>query len=80
MKKDMINNPNHYTQGNIEVLDYILDKDFNFLEGNIIKYVSRYKFKNGLEDLKKAKFYLDKLIKQEEEVKYYKGFSYEIEV
>jgi hypothetical protein len=36
----------------------------NFLEGNIIKYVSRYKTKNGIEDLKKAQWYLNKLIKE----------------
>jgi len=44
------------------VIEYILDQKFNYLEGNIIKYVSRYKHKNGLEDLKKAKWYLERLI------------------
>ena len=34
----------------------------NYIEGNIIKYTTRYKFKNGIEDLKKAKWYLEKLI------------------
>ena len=55
-------NPNHYKQGNIEVIDFILDQKMSYLEGNIIKYVSRYKFKNKEEDLVKAKWYLDKLI------------------
>jgi chemotaxis regulatin CheY-phosphate phosphatase CheZ len=55
-------NPNHYKQGNIEVIDFIIDQDFNYLEGNVIKYVSRYKFKNGVEDLKKAQWYLKELI------------------
>ena len=55
-------NPNHYKQGNIEVIDYILDQKFNYMEGNVIKYVSRYKKKNGLEDLKKAQWYLQKLM------------------
>jgi hypothetical protein len=55
-------NPNHYKQGNIEVIDYILDQEFNYMEGNVIKYVSRYKAKNGLEDLKKAQWYLQKLM------------------
>ena len=55
-------NPNHYKQGDIEVIDFILDQNFNYLEGNIIKYVSRYKYKNGLEDLKKAHWYLERLI------------------
>lgn len=59
--KDNIN-PSHYKQGNIEVIDFILDQKFNYLEGNVIKYISRYKYKNGLEDLNKARWYLDKLI------------------
>ena len=59
-KTDKIN-PDHYKQGNIEVIDFILDQRFNYLEGNIIKYVSRYKTKNGLEDLEKASWYLSKL-------------------
>ena len=63
---DPIENPEGYTQGKIEVWDYIVDQKMSFLEGNIIKYVSRYKVKNGLEDLKKAKQYLDKLIEEYE--------------
>jgi hypothetical protein len=55
-------NPNHYKQGNIEVIDFILDQKLTYVEGNVIKYVSRYKFKNGLEDLKKAQWYLNKLM------------------
>lgn len=55
-------NPNHYKQGNIEVIDFILDQKLTYIEGNIIKYVSRYKYKNGLEDLKKAQWYLNKLM------------------
>lgn len=59
--KDNIN-PSHYKQGNIEVIDFILDQKSSYLEGNVIKYISRYKTKNGLEDLKKANWYLNKLI------------------
>jgi len=55
-------NPSHYRQGDIEVIDYILDQKFDYLEGNIIKYVSRYKNKNGVEDLNKAQWYLRRLI------------------
>lgn len=58
--KDNIN-PDHYKRGDIEVIDFILDQNFNYLEGNIIKYISRYKDKNGLEDLKKAQWYLNRL-------------------
>jgi hypothetical protein len=61
--KDNIN-PSHYKQGNIEVIDYILDQKFNYLEGNVIKYLSRYKFKNGIEDLNKARWYLDLLTEE----------------
>ena len=62
MDKEQAINPPHYQQGSIEVIDFILDQNFNYLEGNIIKYVSRYRYKNGLEDLKKAHWYLERLI------------------
>jgi hypothetical protein len=62
-------NPKHYQVGEIQSIDFILDWKFNFLEGNIIKYICRYKYKheNGLECLKKARWYLDKLISELEE-------------
>ncbi|ECR3484364.1 DUF3310 domain-containing protein [Listeria innocua] len=62
---DNINNPSHYTAGGIETLDYIKAKvsDYpSYAVGNIFKYVSRYEHKNGIEDLKKAQFYLNDLI------------------
>lgn len=62
---DNINNPSHYTAGGIETLDYIKAKvsDYpSYAVGNILKYVSRYEHKNGIEDLKKAQFYLNDLI------------------
>lgn len=62
---EKVNHPNHYNKG-IEVIDYINSWSMDFLEGNIIKYVSRYKYKNGMEDLKKAKQYLDWLIERED--------------
>ena len=52
----------HYTGKPIQPLDYILNNEMNFCEGNIIKYVTRYKEKNGVEDLRKARVYLDALI------------------
>jgi len=55
-------NPLYYKGLKIEPIEFIEANNLNFLEGNIIKYVSRYKQKNGLEDLKKAKWYLDRLI------------------
>ncbi|EHF6197535.1 DUF3310 domain-containing protein [Listeria monocytogenes] len=73
MKKqntDNVNNPSHYTAGGIETLDYIKAKvkDYHsYAVGNIVKYVSRYEHKNGIEDLKKAQFYLNDLIKEMEQ-------------
>lgn len=61
--KDVIDHPAHYTQG-IECWDYIISHNMGYLEGNIIKYVTRYKDKNGLEDLLKAQSYLNKLLSQ----------------
>ena len=56
--------PQHYQQGNIQVLDFINDQKFTYLEGNIVKYICRYKTKNGLEDLEKANYYLNELINE----------------
>jgi hypothetical protein len=64
-EKNLIDSPPHYTQGKIECIDYILDKQMNYLEGNIIKYVTRYKDKGGVQDLFKARWYLNKLIDEQ---------------
>ena len=58
-------NPTYYRKG-IETTDYIVSHSMDYLEGNIIKYVTRYKDKGGLEDLKKAEWYLTRLIKIQE--------------
>lgn len=58
----------HYRDKAIQPIEYILANDLGFCEGNIIKYVSRYKDKNGIEDLKKAKHYLEFLIEEVEKV------------
>lgn len=52
----------HYKGGAIQPWDFITSNDLGYLEGNVVKYVSRYKKKNGLQDLEKAKHYLEKLI------------------
>jgi predicted dinucleotide-utilizing enzyme len=62
---DLVNHPKHYTSGAIECIDYINACKFDYLEGNIVKYVTRYKHKNGVEDLRKAEFYLRMLIERE---------------
>lgn len=65
---DEVNHPRHYTQGNIETIDFIEDQKFGYLAGNIIKYICRYRWKgNAVQDLRKAQFYLNRLIMQEEQ-------------
>lgn len=53
---------NHYSAKAVQPWDYITSNNLGYLEGNVVKYVSRWKEKNGLEDLLKAKHYLEKLI------------------
>lgn len=72
--KDMVNHPEHYiSDSGIEVIDVIeaFTSDLKGIEatdtGNIIKYICRWKHKNELEDLKKAQWYLNHLIKKVEE-------------
>ena len=68
---DPVNKPQHYrVGGEIECIDYIYQQlgaegIKTYLEGNILKYMHRWRFKNGVEDLRKAKWYLDKLIMEE---------------
>ena len=55
----------HYKHKSIEPWDYIEANGIGFLDGNAIKYLTRWKAKNGIEDLKKARHYIDKLIEVE---------------
>ena len=56
---DIVSNPNHYNQGNIQVIDFIQDQKLNFALGNAIKYICRCNYKGTKEiDLKKAIQYL----------------------
>jgi hypothetical protein len=57
----------HYKKMAIQPIDFIYFNDIPFIEGNIIKYILRHRKKNGLEDLKKAKHYLEILIEKEYE-------------
>lgn len=60
--------PNYY--GNeIDVIKFVMTNNLDFMQGNIIKYIVRYKNKNGLEDLLKARQYLDRLIEEEFKIK-----------
>ena len=68
---DPVNQPPHYkVGGEIECIDYIYQQlgaegIKTYLEGNILKYMHRWRFKNGVEDLRKARWYLEKLIYEE---------------
>ena len=64
---DPVDHPSHYTQGRFEVIDVIEDslasEGFEgYCVGNVMKYVMRYRHKNGVEDLRKAEWYLRRLV------------------
>lgn len=59
---DIQHGGDHYKSKGIQPIEYILANNLGFCEGNCIKYVTRYKDKNGIEDLKKAKHYIEYLI------------------
>ena len=54
--------PDHYGNSGIDVISFCQANNLDFMQGNVIKYVFRYKNKNGLEDLEKAKEYIDRMI------------------
>ena len=70
---DMVNHPSHYTQGGIECIDALKAATVSktgieaICTANAIKYLWRYEEKNGIEDVKKARWYIDRLIKELEE-------------
>ena len=70
-QEDMVNNPPHYNKSGIETIDAIkamTDDGYEYyLQGNIMKYLWRYRYKNGVEDLKKAQWYLNELIEELED-------------
>lgn len=55
----------HYMQWKIQPIEFIQGQRLGFIEGSIVKYVTRWRNKNGIEDLKKARQYLDILIELE---------------
>lgn len=69
-KKDVVNHPDHYNTGGIECIDYLKDNMSwegytGYLEGNCKKYLHRWRYKQKpVEDLKKARWYLDRLISE----------------
>jgi len=71
IKEDVVNHPSHYTDGGIECIEAIeaqqtLEEFRGYLKGNIAKYLWREKHKGGTESLKKAQWYLDRLIQLDE--------------
>ena len=64
-RREAVNHPSHYNAGNIEVIDAIEDWGLDFNAGNVVKYVARHQHKaNAIEDLKKARWYLDRIIER----------------
>ena len=72
IKEDVVNKPKHYNQGGIECIDAIeailTHEEFvGYLRGNSLKYRWRFRYKNGVEDLRKAEWYENKLLEILEE-------------
>ena len=65
MSKDIQIGGSHYKDLEIQPIDYIMGNSLGYAEGNVVKYVSRWRDKGGIEDLRKAKQYIDFLIAHE---------------
>lgn len=71
---DNVNHPSHYTSGNIECIDALAAATSGLVgieavcTANAVKYLWRWKYKNGAEDLKKAQWYINRLLKEIEQV------------
>lgn len=65
---DPVDKPEHYNKGTIEAIDYIKmqlgEQTVAYCEGNVLKYMHRHRYKNGVEDLKKAQWYLNRMIEE----------------
>jgi hypothetical protein len=68
----LVHRPPHYNQGGMEAIDYIKqqlgDGIVDYCEGNVMKYLHRWRYKNGVQDLKKARWYLNKMVEEQEAV------------
>ena len=65
MNPDNIKDPKHYSRWKIEPVQFMMENEIPYVEGNVIKYIMRWRYKGGLEDLHKAQEYLSILIKNE---------------
>ncbi len=63
MNPDNIKDPKHYSRWKIEPVQFMMENEIPYVEGNVIKYIMRWRYKGGLEDLHKAREYLNILIK-----------------
>lgn len=63
---DPVDHPAHYSRFKIEPIDFILANKLSYLQGSVLKYLVRYPYKNGVEDLLKCRNMLDRLIEREE--------------
>lgn len=63
---DAVQNPEHYAKHAIQPIQFIMSNNLGFCEANVVKYVTRWKSKDGIRDLKKAREYLNILIEDEE--------------
>ena len=68
-EKDKAINPDHYSQHKIQPINFILANELSFCQGNVIKYICRYQDRGHIEDLKKARAYIDFLITDEENLR-----------
>ena len=64
--KEVVDKPPHYLKYKIEPITFVMTNQLPFAEGNVIKYIMRWRDKNGIQDLKKAKRYIDLIIELEE--------------
>ena len=63
-EKDNIK-PDHYRNGKVDVIDFCQANNLDFMQGNVIKYITRYRKKNGLEDVRKAVEYINRILANE---------------
>jgi hypothetical protein len=63
---EVVDKPPHYLKYKIEPITFVMTNQLPFAEGNVIKYIMRWRDKNGIQDLKKAKRYIDLIIELEE--------------
>jgi hypothetical protein len=64
-EKPQDHGPSHYMNNAIQPIDYVIENGLNFCEGNVIKYITRWRTKGGIDDLRKARHYIDFLIADE---------------